>query len=242
MYALVALGYQRFYGSFGITPSDVGITQSDIIAQAAAALVLVGLVTFIVWLLLYGITVLLFKRPQLKSRKGIGATFLCLLIGPAALVLIFPVLRSWPGACLAVCGMAFIAILTILVTHQGRLWPPKALRKLGWFLTVALPILFLFSIAFTIFRAGYLSTLVSEGYPLPPGYTLLFDIRADPVCIKDLPHSPSSSSRLMYYFGRSGDLLVLFDPKLGKTIMRPAAGITLAFVPFEEFDGTCSKF
>jgi hypothetical protein len=52
MYALVAYGYQLYYGSFGLTPSDVGIKQTDIVAQTAVAVAFVGSVVLFLSLLL----------------------------------------------------------------------------------------------------------------------------------------------------------------------------------------------
>jgi hypothetical protein len=251
IYAWIARGYQTFYGNFGITPSDVGITQSDIVTDTAVGLVAVGLATFFLWLCFYAVVVLLFKRPRLKSKRGIFAVLLYTLIGYELLALIFPVLRLQPFAIYSTLfWILFITILTVLVTQQSGSWPQEAVRNLCWFLAAGSVLLFVLSSTFATQQAGELSTLISDGYVLPE-YAPIFlvDIRADPVCVKGLPHSPRSGSRPVYYLGRSGDLIVLYDPEVKKTIIRPVAGIELAFIPRSEwpslsiaqFSGICSR-
>ena len=110
-------------------------------------------------------------------------------------------------------------------------------------------------IHFTTARVENLGTLISKGVVLPPGdrFTYLFDIRADPVCVKGLPRSLNSGSQAMFYFGRSDGLLVLYNLELQRTITWPATGVELVFVPYnskdwqlaanslKKFDKTCSK-
>src|SRR5262249_44087678 len=92
LYAIVALGYQLFYGDFGISPADVGITQTDIVAQAAVSLALLGSLTIFLLLLLRLLLAFILKYKKLWIPPLAGISTIVLV--SAALILLFPVLRS----------------------------------------------------------------------------------------------------------------------------------------------------
>jgi hypothetical protein len=136
IYALVAIAYQVFYGGFGVSPSDVGISQSDIIAQAAVALAYVGALTFLVGLFFYGVSVLLFKLFQ-SERWRFNSPWVewIVVIGLAGSYVAagyfflfkarFPVLGLPSGELLTILGLAFITSLAILAARRKGHCPPR---------------------------------------------------------------------------------------------------------------------
>jgi hypothetical protein len=228
LYAIVAFGYQRFYGDLGVAPSDVGISQTDIVAQAAIALAYLGAVTIFLLLLLHLVLAVL---PEHTKRwvSIIGRTLIVVLV-TAAIVFIIPALRSRLGAVLTIAGVAFVSILAGFANR-----PPDG--RAGWIrrteaLIFGLATLFLLGLFFTIARADDLGNRVSEGYTFAPGdrYTTILDVRADPVCVSTLPQT--SKSKLMYYMGNSGDWDVFYDPEAQQTISRSRSELELAFIPY----------
>jgi hypothetical protein len=258
IYAAVALGYQDFYGTFGLAPSDVGITQSDIVAQTAVAMATVGIVVLLLWLLLYFIAALLAKF--IPKFLIIIAVAIYSLIGAPLLILAYPVLREPAPGILAVIAMAILGVPAALAARWRRDRQPLERFKFGVLLVAGLASLFLVGSLFTIARADELGRAVSLGYTFPPGgrFTFWLDVRADPVCVTKSQLQPLSEGSVLYYLGRSGEWLNLYDPIHHRTISRPRSGLQLVFIPYpywpeprngrngilyryDDFDGMCSR-
>lgn len=233
LYAIVAFGYQRFYGDFGVAPPDVGISQTDIIAQAAIALAYLGAVTIFLLLLLHLVLAVLPKHT--KRWISVIERILIVILVTAALTFVIPVLRSPSGIVLTVAGVTFVSIIAGFDArppdgHVRRM--RRTQRQFIEALILGLAALFLLGLNFTVARADDLGDEVSAGYTFAPGgrYTLILDVRADPVCVNTL--SLSSKSQLMYYLGNSGDWDVFYDPKAQRTISRSRSQLELAFIPY----------
>jgi hypothetical protein len=234
LYAIVAFGYQRFYGDLGVAPHDVGISQTDIIAQAAIALAYLGAIT--IFLLLFLHLLFAFLPEHTEWWLFVVEWLVIILVVAAALIFFIPVLRAPLGVVLTIAGVTFVSILAGFATRP----PARRPRWIRWTrvqsieaLILGLATLFLLGLHFTIARADALGNMVSAGYTFAPGarLTLILDVRADPACVSTL--STSSKSQLMYYLGNSGDWDVLYDPEAQKTVSRSRSDLELAFIPYQ---------
>ena len=228
LYAIVAFGYQHFYGDLGVAPSDVGISQTDIVAQAAIALAYLGAVTIFLLLLLHLVLAVLPKRT--KRWVSVIERIAVIVLVTAALVFIIPALRSPFGLVVTIAGVAFVSVLAGFANRppDGRVrWTRRTEALIFGLATV-----FLLGLYFTVARANYLGNHVSAGYTFAPGdrSTTILDVRADPVCVSTLPRG--SKSQLMYYLGNSGDWDVFYDPGDKRTISRSRSQLELAFIPY----------
>jgi hypothetical protein len=224
IYALVALGYQIFYGDFGLAPSQVGITQTDIVAQAAVALALVGAVIGVIVLGFHLLFELIARRIGSRPVK-ITVEIFIVLVASALLAHSIPVLRSWFGLILTVVGVAYLSLVAGLVVRRRQV----PLRTVLLLLTATI-VVFLLAFIFVTARALALGKAVSEGYAIPSGdrLTVIFDVQVSPACASLSPRSPA---RLVYYLGQSNGYDFLFDPAAKKTIRRSEAESDIIFVP-----------
>jgi hypothetical protein len=255
IYATVALGYQDFYGTFGLAPSDVGITQSDIVAQTAVAMAEVGTVVLLLWLVLYLIAALLVKL--VPKFAVIIAAGIYSLIGAPLLIFAYPVLRSPVLAILTVIAMAILGVPAALIARWRRDSQRPERFRLAVLIAAGSASLFLVGSLFTISRANDLSRAVALGYTFPPGgrFTYWLHVRADPVCVTGSLQEPLADSSVLYYLGRSDEWLILYDPMHSRTISRPRSGLQLVFIPypnwptprhgllnwFDDFNGMCPR-
>jgi hypothetical protein len=100
LYGLIALSYDRFYRTLGVSAEDVGISQSEIVARTAVALALFTSVLVGVYVLVFAVLSWLLHRADVVT-VALASVAVVAGLGPVTLRLtVAPVLfaRGFVGA------------------------------------------------------------------------------------------------------------------------------------------------
>lgn len=243
LYATIWWGYSAFYSRLGLQPSDVGLTQGDIIRTTALGLGSFAMVVIpaaaLWWFLISGaLTALRLLRGGGSDRHRHGladrlvhrdtpalrATLTCLaVLGCAPLIALGQAdyIFSVPFGWYFVGGdLALVAAVVYSGLIQGRAWALTPSSLIAW--AGAVGVVFYCSVAFLTIRGDDLAGNVIYG-SAPYDSTFLFDVRRDLVCV-----TSAGRSRAMVFLGESVGGVVLFDPA-ARSVVRPTARPTLTF-------------
>lgn len=238
LYALLWFSYARYYETFGLQPSDVGLGASDIVRLTAAGMALfiaVAIPTLVGWWLLSGLLVTLatwiagqLALPNVREATRFGRMAQRLLdrrtvavIGGAVLLpvvarqfdfndFIFhaPYLKYAGGA---VAAIVTAALASALPGHAA--WDRNATTLAVW--VAAAGIVFYCSALGLSHRAGYLAADLLDNGRMDSA-SFFFLIRADAVCV-----GPPGSAHFYRLLGSGPQGDMLFDTSTG-TVVRLA--------------------
>ena len=202
IYGIVALGYDRFYRTLGISPDDVGIDQRRIISHAAIALALFVAVLVGVFALNHAGLSWFLDRVEPRTTLLLSVTVVA-VAGPVVLALTSaPVLFAAPFAATTIGVAAAVALTaagSAVLSRRARTPGRKRALVLVWAAVIALS--YVACVQFATLRMASLADSVLAGRPVPPnGLTFTFDVHADPVCIRD-----GVNTTYALFLGQNGD-------------------------------------
>jgi hypothetical protein len=237
LYGAIALAYDRFYRVLGIAPSDVDITQTDIVARTATVLGLLIAVVAATYSAFYIVfAVALPQRDTAAIALGSGAV--AVPVGAALLSVNSPVLFDDSlKYTLTVCAVLTAATLLTLAARPvfRRRRQRRPLLAAIWL--VALGVAYVNIVNGTVARAAELAEQVYAGKPIPPrGQTFMYDVHADPVCASATRGS-DRTPRYGLYLGESRDWIAIYDPAAKTTSRQWRRNVRLELIPQESWEG-----
>jgi hypothetical protein len=250
VYALIAFAYERFYGAFGLAPKDVGITVAGLIQRTAVAfsaflvVAVAGLALMVAaWTLtLKAISMAVRRaRPQtgnyvsLQPTPGVILALSALtasIVAPLAIsqlvasVIISPMFLRDTAT---VTGLTFggsLLTLAVLLLHPART-PRRTLFLSATWLFVSAATFFTL-IAASNARASSLAESTLRGQE--GASTLIFNFRADPVCVHREGDPNESKGNFRLYLGEADGWLALYDPTTSQTTRMSREGVELTYI------------
>ncbi|MEV4348235.1 hypothetical protein AB0J83_27580 [Actinoplanes sp. NPDC049596] len=228
VYSLVALGYDRFYEALGISPGDVGVDQRQIISHTTIALAIFLFLLAGVFAVAQAALSWFFQETSAMVTMSVSVAVVA-GIGPILLgVTMAPVLFARPFVKTTVIVTATVLATAILTVVLHRFAGSPARRRALVLLWVAAAT-FVYSqgIQFATNRMAGLADRVIDGHPIPPaGLTFVFDVHADPVCIR-------AGKAVFYalYLGENDGWVAFYRPSESRTVRRSREGLELSFIP-----------
>jgi hypothetical protein len=250
VYALIAFAYERFYSAFGLAPEDVGITVAGLIQRTAVALagfllvIVAGLALLVAaWTLTIkaaSTTVRYIIKPRARrlSTQPTPAMILTLSTLTASVAvplavsrLIAPVIVSpmFLQDTLTIAALVFsgsLLTLAVLLIHPAKT-PRRTLFLVSTWLFVVTATFFVL-IAASNARASSLAASVLRGQE--GASTLIFNFRADPVCVHREGEPKGIEGAFRLYLGEADGWLALYDPAASRTTRMSREGVELTFL------------
>lgn len=231
IYAGFSLGYQRFYGALGVTPEDIGVSQTMVLARAVSLIPQSGfavafffLASFFVqrsrlsWIIAIVLVVAFNVVWFIGSFDTVAMVSTLLIMGPPAFALTLPL----PAGAKSVSVIIITSFLAAVVGESYYLWNRAAL-------------------AADEVRAGLpVKPVVSQALGLPE-----LEIHADPARVTwvgaiaqrpaGLFTDPKSPTVSALYLGQSSTtVFVLLDSDDGVQLFRLPVASTVVLASVEE--------
>jgi hypothetical protein len=217
-YGGALLAYSRFYGAFGVEPEEAGVSYTTALARVSPAFVswlftgfLLAGALFLVLLLLSVIKDCVhWVRTKIRGRPRADES------------LAEPTLKD----------LALVAVLVWLFEQSG--WKPT----LKWSVVSMFALASVAFLAVATYTSPDLASQVKAGKSLRPSDIFIgtawsvfrnpLRIRVEHVRVERKRPSQPFRSGMFAYLGRSGDTVILYDPRRTETLRVPAANLILS--------------